>query len=148
VELPQTMQRAMARQAEAEREKRAKIIHAQGELQASQQLSEAAHVIGSEPATIQLRYLQTLTEIATERNSTIIFPVPIELLALIPHFMPTSTSTNGHAPVVAAPEEPVEHSAARLAGASTVPPTQPLRPDVETVAPDPTAPPPGFAPRP
>jgi regulator of protease activity HflC (stomatin/prohibitin superfamily) len=147
VELPQTMQRAMARQAEAEREKRAKIIHAQGELQASQQLSEAAHVIGSEPATIQLRYLQTLTEIATERNSTIIFPVPIELLALIPHFMPTSTSANGHAPVVPPPDEP-ERPAARIgSGPATVPPTQPLRPDVETVAPDPAAPPPGFAPR-
>ncbi len=79
VELPQTMQRAMARQAEAEREKRAKIIHAEGEYQASQQLAEAAQVIAREPAAIQLRYLQTLTEIATEKNSTIIFPVPIEL---------------------------------------------------------------------
>ncbi len=79
VELPQTMQRAMARQAEAEREKRAKIIHAEGEYQASQQLAEAAEVIAKEPAAIQLRYLQTLTEIATEKNSTIIFPVPIEL---------------------------------------------------------------------
>ncbi len=80
VELPQTMQRAMARQAEAEREKRAKIIHAEGEYQASQQLAEAAGVIASEPATIQLRYLQTLTEIAVEKNSTIIFPVPIEFV--------------------------------------------------------------------
>jgi regulator of protease activity HflC (stomatin/prohibitin superfamily) len=81
VELPQTMQRAMARQAEAEREKRAKIIHAQGEFEASQQLAAAAQVIGSQPATLQLRYLQTLTEIATEKNSTIIFPLPIDLLA-------------------------------------------------------------------
>jgi regulator of protease activity HflC (stomatin/prohibitin superfamily) len=80
VELPPTMQRAMARQAEAEREKRAKIIHAEGEFQASKQLSQAAKVIGQEPATIQLRYLQTLTEIAVEKNSTIIFPVPIEYL--------------------------------------------------------------------
>src|SRR3954470_7217139 len=96
VELPQTMQRAMARQAEAEREKRAKIIHASGEFDASQRLSEAARIIGSEPATIQLRYLQTLTEIASERNSTIIFPVPIELLSLIPHFMPDRPSSNGH----------------------------------------------------
>jgi len=80
VELPQTMQRAMARQAEAEREKRAKIIHAEGEFQAAQQLAEAARVVGTEPATIQLRYLQTLTEIAVEKNSTIIFPVPIELI--------------------------------------------------------------------
>ncbi len=80
VELPQTMQRAMARQAEAEREKRAKIIHAEGEFQAAQQLAEAARVVGTEPATIQLRYLQTLTEIAVEKNSTIIFPVPIEFI--------------------------------------------------------------------
>ena len=80
VELPQTMQRAMARQAEAEREKRAKIIHAEGEFQASRQLAEAARVIGAEPASIQLRYLQTLTEIAVEKNSTIIFPVPIEFV--------------------------------------------------------------------
>jgi len=78
VELPQTMQRAMARQAEAEREKRAKIIHAEGEFQASKQLARAAEVIQSQPASIQLRYLQTLTEIAVEKNSTIIFPVPIE----------------------------------------------------------------------
>src|SRR5918912_713780 len=87
VELPQSMQRAMARQAEAEREKRAKIIHATGEYDASKTLSEAARIIGSEPATIQLRYLQTLTEIASERNSTIIFPIPIELLSLIPHIV-------------------------------------------------------------
>ncbi len=80
VELPQSMQRAMARQAEAEREKRAKIIHAQGEFEASQQLSAAAQVIGREPATLQLRYLQTLTEIAAEKNSTIVFPLPIDLL--------------------------------------------------------------------
>jgi regulator of protease activity HflC (stomatin/prohibitin superfamily) len=78
VELPDTMKRAMARQAEAEREKRAKIIHAEGEFQASQQLRKAATVIAQEPATIQLRYLQTLTEIAVEKNSTIIFPLPIE----------------------------------------------------------------------
>jgi regulator of protease activity HflC (stomatin/prohibitin superfamily) len=80
VELPQSMQRAMARQAEAEREKRAKIIHAEGEFNASEQLAAAAQVIGSQPATLQLRYLQTLTEIAAEKNSTIVFPVPIELL--------------------------------------------------------------------
>jgi regulator of protease activity HflC (stomatin/prohibitin superfamily) len=84
VELPQSMQRAMARQAEAEREKRAKIIHASGEFEASKMLTDAAGVIATEPASIQLRYLQTLTEIAAERNSTIIFPVPIELLSLIP----------------------------------------------------------------
>jgi regulator of protease activity HflC (stomatin/prohibitin superfamily) len=78
VELPDTMKRAMARQAEAEREKRAKIIHAEGEYNAAQNLKEAAAVIGQEPATLQLRYLQTLTEIAVEKNSTIIFPLPIE----------------------------------------------------------------------
>ncbi|MCG3207894.1 MAG: hypothetical protein FOGNACKC_01494 [Anaerolineae bacterium] len=88
VELPQTMQRAMAKQAEAEREKRAKIIHASGEYEASKQLAEAAQVIGMQPATIQLRYLQTLTEIATEKNSTVIFPVPIDIISgLAKHFM-------------------------------------------------------------
>jgi len=80
VELPQTMQRAMAKQAEAEREKRAKIIHAQGELQASAQLAQAANVLGSQPNALQLRFLQTLTEIAVEKNSTIIFPLPIDLI--------------------------------------------------------------------
>jgi len=81
VDLPPEMQRAMAKQAEAEREKRAKIIHASGELEASKQLSEAAEIIGREPATLQLRYLQTLTEIASEKNSTIIFPLPMDLVA-------------------------------------------------------------------
>jgi regulator of protease activity HflC (stomatin/prohibitin superfamily) len=81
VELPQSMQRAMARQAEAEREKRAKIIHAQGEYEAAERLAEAAAIIGAQPATLQLRYLQTLTEIAAERNSTIIFPLPMELIS-------------------------------------------------------------------
>src|SRR5260370_1356796 len=80
VELPPTMQRAMAKQAEAEREKRAKVIHAQGELAASAQLAEAAGVIGSQPNALQLRFLQTLTEIAVEKNSTIIFPLPIDLI--------------------------------------------------------------------
>ena len=97
LELPQSMQRAMAKQAEAEREKRAKIIHAEGEFQASQQLSAAAEVIGRESATLQLRYLQTLTEIASERNSTIIFPVPIEFLSLIAGGA-TQHSSNGSAP--------------------------------------------------
>jgi regulator of protease activity HflC (stomatin/prohibitin superfamily) len=83
VDLPPDMQRAMARQAEAEREKRAKIIHADGELQASAKLAQAATVIAVEPVTITLRYLQTLTEIASEKNSTIIFPLPIELLNII-----------------------------------------------------------------
>ncbi|HEY0605057.1 MAG TPA: SPFH domain-containing protein [Herpetosiphonaceae bacterium] len=80
VELPQQMQRAMARQAEAEREKRAKIIHAEGEFQASKQLANAADIIANEPVTLQLRYLQTLTEIATEKNSTILFPFPIDIV--------------------------------------------------------------------
>ena len=83
IDLPQEMQRAMAKQAEAEREKRAKIIHAEGELLASEKLAQAARVIASEPLTIQLRYLQTLTEIGTEKNSTIIFPLPIDMLRLL-----------------------------------------------------------------
>jgi regulator of protease activity HflC (stomatin/prohibitin superfamily) len=80
VDLPAEMQRAMARQAEAERERRSKIIHAEGEFQASQKLADAAHVISSEAGALQLRFLQTLTEIATEKNSTIIFPIPIDLI--------------------------------------------------------------------
>jgi regulator of protease activity HflC (stomatin/prohibitin superfamily) len=83
VDLPPDMQRAMARQAEAEREKRGKIIHAAGELEASEKLAQAAAVIATEPMSITLRYLQTLTEIASEKNSTIIFPLPIELIHLI-----------------------------------------------------------------
>ncbi|MGF1506782.1 MAG: slipin family protein [Anaerolineae bacterium] len=81
VEIPDMMQRAMARQAEAEREKRAKIIHAEGEFQAAQQLKEAAMTIAREPTALQLRYLQTLTEIAAEKNSTLVFPVPIDVFA-------------------------------------------------------------------
>jgi regulator of protease activity HflC (stomatin/prohibitin superfamily) len=80
VELPETMKRAMAKQAEAEREKRAKIIHAEGEFAAAQNLRQAAGTLAQEPAAIQLRYLQTLTEIAVEKNSTILFPVPIEFM--------------------------------------------------------------------
>ena len=78
VDLPHEMQRAMAKQAESEREKRAKIIHASGEYEASKQLTEAAHTLQSEPMALHLRYLQTLTEIAAEKNSTILFPVPID----------------------------------------------------------------------
>src|SRR5438094_9841209 len=95
VELPATMQRAMAKQAEAEREKRAKIIHAQGELQASTQLAQAAEVIGSQPATLQLRYLQTLTEIAVEKNSTIIFPLPIDLVEPLLNIAKKQVETTG-----------------------------------------------------
>lgn len=81
VELPESMRRSMATQAEAERERRAKIIHAEGELQASQKLSEAAKIITGEPGTLQLRYLQTMTEIATEKSNIIIFPIPIDLIS-------------------------------------------------------------------
>lgn len=82
VDLPPEMQRAMARQAEAERERRAKIIHAEGELQASEKLAEAARMLSSDPAAMQLRYLQTLVEVAAENNSTTIFPVPIDILKI------------------------------------------------------------------
>ena len=85
VELPEQMRRMMAAQAEAERERRAKIIHAEGELQASEKLVQAGAIIAKEPVTLQLRYLQTLTEIASEKNSTIIFPLPIDLIKM---FMP------------------------------------------------------------
>jgi len=81
VDLPESMLRAMAKQAEAEREKRSKIIHAEGEFAASQRLADAAKVLASEPTTIQLRYLQTLTEIGVEKNTTIVFPLPVDLLA-------------------------------------------------------------------
>lgn len=111
VELPITMQRAMAKQAEAEREKRAKIIHASGELEASTQLAEAANVIGSQPATLQLRYLQTLTEIAVEKNSTIIFPLPIDLIEPLLGMAKSRAATsasNGH-------ERPSESATPQLA---------------------------------
>jgi regulator of protease activity HflC (stomatin/prohibitin superfamily) len=84
VDLPENMQRAMGRQAEAEREKRAKIIHAEGELIASDKLAQAAAIIDREPAAITLRYLQTLTEIGAEKNTTVVFPLPLELLRMIP----------------------------------------------------------------
>src|SRR5882762_5972703 len=80
VDLPPEMKRARARQAEAERERRAKVINAEGELQAAEKLAQAAHIIGSEPVAIQLRYLQTVNEIASENNSTTIFPIPIDLI--------------------------------------------------------------------
>jgi len=80
VDLPDEMRRAIARQAEAERERRAKIIHAEGEYQAAEKLAQAANVISVNPAALQLRFLQTLTEIATEKNSTTIFPVPIDII--------------------------------------------------------------------
>ena len=99
VELPATMQRAMAKQAEAEREKRAKVIHAQGELLASTQLAQAAEVIGSQPAALQLRYLQTLTEIAVEKNSTIVFPLPLDLIAPLMQIMQREISVPVQVPL-------------------------------------------------
>lgn len=90
VELPSTMQRAMAAQAEAERERRAKIIHAEGELQASEKLAEAGAIIGKEPTTLQLRYLQTLTEIATEKTQILVFPLPLDLFSA---FLPKKDKT-------------------------------------------------------
>ena len=81
VELPQAMQRAMGAQAEAERERRAKIVHAEGEAQAAERLAQAAQILGTQPAALQLRYLQTLTQISTERTNTIVFPMPMDLLS-------------------------------------------------------------------
>ncbi|HKV93523.1 MAG TPA: slipin family protein [Candidatus Angelobacter sp.] len=83
VDLPESMLRAMAKQAEAEREKRAKIIHAEGEFSASQRLQEAAHILSNEPIAIQLRYLQTLTEIGVEKNTTIVFPLPLDMISAL-----------------------------------------------------------------
>jgi len=83
VDLPEQMLRAMAKQAEAEREKRSKIIHAEGEFNAAQKLVDAAHLLATEPMTLQLRYLQTLTEIGVEKNTTIVFPLPMELMTLL-----------------------------------------------------------------
>jgi regulator of protease activity HflC (stomatin/prohibitin superfamily) len=107
VDLPQEMQRAIARQAEAERERRAKIIHAEGEFSASQRLTDAATKIAEQPVAIQLRYLQTLTEIATEKNSTIIFPVPVDLLrgllGTLDRTRETSVVPGGPAPGPAGP---------------------------------------------
>ena len=101
VELPATMQRAMARQAEAERERRAKVINAEGELQASEKLAQAGRVLAEVPTTMQLRYLQTLTEIASEQNSTIVFPIPIELLG---HLFPRLPAAGAVGQAATAPE--------------------------------------------
>ena len=92
VGLPSDMVRAMARQAEAERERRGKVIHAQGEFEASKRLAEAGAVMAAEPVTLQLRYLQTLTEIASEKNSTIIFPIPVDLIQM---FMKNGSGNGG-----------------------------------------------------
>lgn len=109
IDLPQEMQRAMAKQAEAEREKRAKVIHAEGELAASHKLAEAAEAVSKNPTTLQLRYLQTLAEIATERNSTIVFPLPIEILRAFG--------------LNIAPASPFQTSAFQTSQSQTVPPT-------------------------
>ena len=111
VELPQSMQRAMAKQAEAEREKRAKIIHAAGEFEASKMLAEAADVMAKEPVTLQLRYLQTLTEIAVEKNSTIIFPLPIDTIKVFTDMVASYAINNASprptpAPVLPSQEPP------------------------------------------
>jgi regulator of protease activity HflC (stomatin/prohibitin superfamily) len=116
VELPQGMQRAMARQAEAERERRAKIINADGELQASERLAEAGRIMAETPATLQLRFLQTLSEVATEKNSTIVFPVPIDLINMIVDGAGGNGGGNGGRPRVrvgggngeASPQPPAE----------------------------------------
>ena len=104
VEMPQSMQRAMAKQAEAEREKRAKIIHAEGEYEASSRLADAADQLNRTPTALQLRYMQTLTEIAVEKNSTIIFPLPIDVLTAL---MPQLGSHNGSSPMENAPTTPI-----------------------------------------
>lgn len=99
VDLPESMLRAMAKQAEAEREKRSKIINAEGEYAAAQRLVEAAQLLAQQPLTMQLRYLQTLTDIGTEKNTTVIFPLPVELISLLGKFVPSL------APATAAPAE-------------------------------------------
>jgi regulator of protease activity HflC (stomatin/prohibitin superfamily) len=95
VDLPEQMQRAMAKQAEAEREKRAKIIHAEGEFNAAQKLVDAAALLATQPITIQLRYLQTLTEIGVEKNTTIVFPLPVEMLSLFQKLQPLAKAESG-----------------------------------------------------
>jgi len=95
VDLPEQMLRAMAKQAEAEREKRSKIIHADGEFSAAQRLVDAAHLLATEPLTMQLRYLQTLTEIGVEKNTTIVFPLPVDLLSLVRESLTSGTPKAG-----------------------------------------------------
>ena len=94
VDLPESMLRAMAKQAEAEREKRSKIIHAEGEFSAAQRLADAAQVLATQPITLQLRYLQTLTEIGVEKNTTIVFPLPIELMSSLNKILEAHAQTN------------------------------------------------------
>lgn len=131
VELPQTMQRAMARQAEAERDKRAKIIHAEGEFQASAQLAEAAEVINRNPVTIQLRYLQTLTEIGAEQNTTIVFPIPIDMVTA---FMNKMTGSDVSEPPRTSPAQPQTP----VGGPGREMPKPKPRPDLKGMPPRPT----------
>ncbi len=105
VDLPDQMQRAMAKQAEAERERRSKIIHAEGEFMAAQKLVDAAQLLATQPITIQLRYLQTLTEIGVEKNTTIVFPLPVELLSLLNKIGPTAPAAAPGPPPVQRPTE-------------------------------------------
>jgi regulator of protease activity HflC (stomatin/prohibitin superfamily) len=93
--MPETMLRAMAKQAEAEREKRSKIIHAEGEFSAAQRLVDAAHLLATEPVSVQLRYLQTLTEIGVEKNTTVVFPVPVDLFSSIQKLISKSEAKAG-----------------------------------------------------
>ena len=145
VELPQTMQRAMAKQAEAEREKRAKVLLAQGEFQAAQTLADAAKVIATEPAALQLRYLQTLTEIAVEKNSTIIFPLPIDLVEPLRELLevgarriaPAGSPAQPGAPTPATPPEGptgMIHGGGQQAAPPHQPPT-PMPPTPPTIPP-------------
>ena len=114
VELPESMQRAMARQAEAEREKRAKLIHAEGELAAAERLAAAAEIISSEEAGLQLRYLQTLTQIANDRQATIVFPLPVDIMrGLIPGVDDNGRRNGGGAPAPAAPPVTTERPTPR-----------------------------------
>ncbi|MEJ7762906.1 MAG: slipin family protein [Thermomicrobiales bacterium] len=136
VELPPTMQRAMARQAEAEREKRAKIIHAEGEFQASEQLSKAAKVINEEPVAIQLRYLQTLTEIGNEQNTIVVFPLPVDLLSA---FMRNASGGDRPVPSRPAPSRPAP-AAPVSPEPDGMPPSAPGSNGVETVDPEPAVP--------
>lgn len=122
VELPQSMQRAMARQAEAERERRAKVINAEGEYQAAERLAQAGRVMAAVPTTMQLRFLQTLVEISSERNSTIVFPVPIDLLRTFMRMSPDGTAPDaGPAPEGLTPEEVAAAQAGVLPGATVKP---------------------------
>ncbi len=112
VELPEHMVRAIARQAEAERERRAKVIAAEGEFQASQRLSDAADIIGAHPPALQLRFLQTVVEISTEKASTVVFPLPLEMFNAVERitqaFLPQAESAEEQPPPAAEPPAPLE----------------------------------------